>query len=236
VVVPAHDLAQYLDPLSVAGLVPALRPGAECKISVGPSDTDSDMSVISTAFLLSGLHTTSERREEDGTRVFTAVKNKSSAAGQAEAKRINVQKPIEEEKKTDETTNVQKATIRLSAKVMLDDLDDDEFDDDLIDEDGLLDDDGGGFLAPPPVPDVNPSKTDDCGGRKACDNCSCGRAEQEAAAKKGDDVPPLKQAPSSSCGNCSKGDAFRCAGCPYLGKPAFKEGEEHLVLDLADDF
>jgi len=69
----------------------------------------------------------------------------------------------------------------------------------------------------------------DCGGRKACDDCTCGRAEQETAVKKD------AQAPTSSCGNCAKGDAFRCAGCPYLGKPAFKPGEEHLVLDLMDD-
>jgi hypothetical protein len=63
-----------------------------------------------------------------------------------------------------------------------------------------------------------------------CDDCTCGRKEQEAGM-----VPP-KQIKMSSCGFCAKGDAFRCASCPYLGKPAFKLGEEHLVLDLMDDF
>ena len=34
-----------------------------------------------------------------------------------------------------------------------------------------------------------------------------------------------------------KGDASRCASCPHLGKPAFKENTEgsKLVLDLTDD-
>ncbi|CAN0204818.1 unnamed protein product [Hapterophycus canaliculatus] len=38
---------------------------------------------------------------------------------------------------------------------------------------------------------------------------------------------------TSACGNCSKGDAFRCAGCPFLGKPAFEKGQEKTIM-LAD--
>jgi hypothetical protein len=111
-------------------------------------------------------------------------------------------------------------------KVMIDLNDDVDDDEDMIDEDGLLDD---MVLGAPPAMGAK-SATDDCSGRKACDDCSCGRAEQETASSK------PTTAPSSSCGKCGMGDAFRCASCPYLGKPAFKAGEQHLVLDLADDF
>jgi len=89
-----------------------------------------------------------------------------------------------------------------------------------------------------PLPPVKEGRKngDDCGGRKACDDCTCGRKDREEAVERGEiSKESLKQAPKSSCGNCSLGDAFRCEGCPYLGMPKFKEGEEHLVLQLKDD-
>ncbi|GIX63948.1 anamorsin homolog [Babesia caballi] len=63
---------------------------------------------------------------------------------------------------------------------------------------------------------------------KACANCTCGRAERERAeaATLAADV----DAPTSSCGNCYLGDAFRCASCPYRGLPAFTPGDK-VVLD-----
>lgn len=169
---------------------------------VGEGAAVPDWTVITTSFTLAGLHCLSEQREDNGGRTFIARKNENSQI----ASRINLNKQ----------------------KVLLS-LDDD---DDMIDEDDLLSGTvDNGMLVPPSLSNANPSKTDDCGGRKACDNCTCGRAEKEAAEEKKEHDHGHK----SSCGNCAKGDAFRCAGCPYLGMPAFKEGEEHLVLKLKDD-
>ncbi|KAF7521083.1 hypothetical protein G7054_g12577 [Neopestalotiopsis clavispora] len=119
-------------------------------------------------------------------------------------------------------------------------------DDDLIDEDTLLtEEDLNQTLAVPAecVPKVGKR-------RRACKDCTCGLAEKLAAedAKKREDadaaLKSLKlgaddlneldftvQGKVGSCGNCSLGDAFRCDGCPYLGMPAFKPGEEVRLLN-----
>lgn len=54
--------------------------------------------------------------------------------------------------------------------------------------------------------------------RKACKDCSCGLKEM-------DDEEAKAAPPVSACGSCGLGDAFRCSGCPFLGKPAFKMGD-----------
>lgn len=59
--------------------------------------------------------------------------------------------------------------------------------------------------------------------QRQCANCTCGRAKKAASPK------------TSSCGNCSRGDAFRCPGCPYKGMPAFEEGQEFKFDDTLND-
>ena len=108
---------------------------------------------------------------------------------------------------------------------------------DLIDEDALLKEDD--------INDDNNIKGcgDDTSGKpkRACANCSCGLAEKQAA-EENDLIEENKKlsideklAKTGGCGGCAKGDAFRCAGCPFLGKPAFEPGQEALVLSMSDD-
>mmetsp|Transcript_31952 Transcript_31952/g.80019 ORF Transcript_31952/g.80019 Transcript_31952/m.80019 type:complete len:260 (-) Transcript_31952:220-999(-) len=93
---------------------------------------------------------------------------------------------------------------------------DDEDEEEMIDDEHLLTEDD---LKRPEAP-----ANDDCevgkGGKKACKNCTCGRAEGA--------MPTQEQLdnPQSACGSCGLGDAFRCGTCPYRGLPAFKPGEK----------
>ncbi len=100
----------------------------------------------------------------------------------------------------------------------------------LVDESSLLSD---GLDKTRSTPSGCSGEEVDAGnGRKACKNCTCGLAEEEEKAARDAQPAPEKK---SSCGNCYKGDAFRCASCPHLGKPAFEPGQEKLVLALGDD-
>lgn len=131
------------------------------------------------------------------------------------------QKPIFEINET--------AAIKLPPKPPVTD------DDDLIDESALLDEDtslkGGNSCG------VDNSASGIPGKKRACKNCSCGLAELEA----GQEAVKLntldeKINKASGCGGCAKGDAFRCANCPFLGKPAFEPGQERVILQMEDDF
>lgn len=95
-----------------------------------------------------------------------------------------------------------------------------QIDDDLIDEDSLLTEDD---LKKPQLPAVGDCEVGST--RKACKNCTCGRAEAEEKVKLGLTMDQLNN-PQSACGNCGLGDAFRCSTCPYKGLPPFKLGEK----------
>ncbi|XP_023253101.1 anamorsin [Seriola lalandi dorsalis] len=104
------------------------------------------------------------------------------------------------------------------------DIDDDDVD--LVDSDALLDEDD--LKKPDPASLKAPTCGEGAGKKKkACKNCSCGLAEELEAGSSGKQKTNL---PKSACGSCYLGDAFRCASCPYMGKPAFKPGEK-IVLD-----
>lgn len=116
-------------------------------------------------------------------------------------------------------------------------------DDELIDENTLLD--GEDFSRPV----IQPPSCRPAAGkrRRACKDCTCGlaqRLEAEDAAKRATadqnlaklradelaEVDFTVQGKVGSCGNCALGDAFRCDGCPYIGLPAFKPGEEVRLI------
>ena len=75
-------------------------------------------------------------------------------------------------------------------------------------------------------------------GPKPCANCSCGLKEKfdaesglvklESEVSK-DDLENGNV--ESACGKCYLGDAFRCATCPYRGKPAFEKGDKVKLVN-----
>jgi hypothetical protein len=71
------------------------------------------------------------------------------------------------------------------------------------------------------------AKENDCITKpKPCKNCNCGRAETENNKYENDTKTDNDAMKASNCGKCYLGDAYRCAGCPYRGKPAFKPGDK----------
>jgi len=244
-----NDIQTY-DPLSLASLVSTLRKDGQGVLHLhfhtGVKDDTTTSTKAQSSMMLAGLTPESELRESNDCRIFTArlkKKNIDKGRNAGSLGRLNRRKNRSTASKA--KLNLKRSTVAIvkidiqNATRLLSSEDGkegnfDDYNDGLIDEDDLLNFESTQVeLAPPPTVDLaersKAAYDDDCGGRKACDNCTCGRAEAEQA-------EVSNTVTSSACGNCSKGDAFRCAGCPYLGKPAFKEGEEHLVLDLTDDF
>jgi hypothetical protein len=108
------------------------------------------------------------------------------------------------------------------------DLNEDDLE--LEDEDALLENEQFSVVKKPVAvaADCGPAaKTT----KKACKNCSCGRAEEEAAAEAAGNAVPVAAPAKSACGSCYLGDAFRCSSCPFLGQPAFQPGDK-VKLEL----
>jgi anamorsin len=179
-------------------LLPLLSPGARLSLRV-PAAAASD---ADTALLFAGF-----------------VNARASAAAPDQTCEIDAQKPnyeagaaapLPSSKTAAQPPARAAAAWKLSA------------DDDLIDEDALLSGQDSSAV------DTVKISNDDCdlvaGVRKACANCSCGRAEAEDASK-----PPPVAVDNSACGSCYLGDAFRCAGCPSRGLPPFKPGEKVTI-------
>jgi hypothetical protein len=99
-------------------------------------------------------------------------------------------------------------------------------DDELVDDEELLTEED---KQRPAVPDAS-----DCSqpGKKACANCTCGRAEEEAAGIKVQLTSDMLENPQSACGSCGLGDAFRCSTCPFRGLPKFEMGKK---VELGSD-
>ena len=185
---------------------------------------------VHTSFVLAGLQSQSEKREQNRI-VLSARRTINSMGGGGSV--------------------LKAAPIRISLSGR-DGLDGDN-DDGIIDEDSLLFSDASNLVKPPSAMNESSTKNqDDCSGREPCADCTCGRSSENkkpttSSSSRGGGIDGdntnngekqnnnHENIEKSSCGKCGLGDAFRCASCPYLGKPAFKAGEEHLVLDLQDD-
>ena len=176
------------------------------KIHVSMDPSNKSVQDVHTSFVLAGFQSQSEKRETN--QMILSACRMDTTSNNFKAAPIQI-------------SNVNDA-------VLVGDTDDD-----IIDEDDLLLSDASNMIKPPSAMSDAKASLDDCAGREPCADCTCGRAsENKKPSADGTTKEPIK---SSACGNCGLGDAFRCASCPYLGKPAFKPGEEHLVLDLKDD-
>jgi len=120
---------------------------------------------------------------------------------------------------------------------------------DLVDPDTLLDDD----IEEEKTTSNEEGTESACGAikiagagkkRRACKDCSCGLAEEILKEEVGDLSASTQK--TGSCGACGKGDAFRCASCPYRGLPSFaagskpaiamnQDGTRKLLIDTSSD-
>jgi hypothetical protein len=97
----------------------------------------------------------------------------------------------------------------------------------MVDDDSFLDEDEAAFRPTTSASDCAPGAS-----KRACANCTCGLAEEQAGEARKLTLDMLENpGVDSSCGSCALGDAVRCPGCPYRGLPPFTPGERIVLPD-----
>lgn len=196
-------------------LMDKLTGGGQCCIEMS---TDQDQSSIMMALMIAGFVDTKVEACED-----PALSNWTNCF------RIAASKPAFESGEA--ATLTSSMSTKSKWKVV---TDGEKQEDELIDEDDLLGDEDEDLVKSSAAA---AAASGSCAPkRRACADCHCGRKEQEE--KDAEMTEEQEKEMTSACGNCFKGDAFRCAGCPMLGKPSFKPGMGKVVLNLdnTDDF
>ncbi|CAI5733075.1 unnamed protein product [Peronospora destructor] len=217
VVVSFNEQTEQLE-TELGAVLPLLNDGGTLYLHVADVKEEKTKNAVLMALMIGGLVDTSEKDE-----ISPFYPKLSDSVCFSSRKQMFKSAAISLAKKTGTAQPTKKWTV------LADDFGgDEEQDDDFIDEDTLLDD----------TDEVLQMAKADCGeagGKKrACKNCTCGLKDKE-------DKPVMSEKDLnklvSGCGNCFKGDAFRCGSCPFLGKPAFKPGMEKVLLNLdnADD-
>jgi len=199
----------------LAEIARVLKPNGRLNLTESiPTPRETGAALLS-ALTLSGFVSASSSSSSTASLVSVNCKKPGFEVGESSALKLNLKK----KKGKPAATEIKKAAIwSLDA----DDMKDAEVD--LMDPDSLLDE--SDYVKPDPLSLKYDCGTNKAGKKKACKNCVCGLAEELDAGK-----PITTRAPSSACGSCYLGDAFRCASCPYLGMPAFKAGEKITLTD-----
>ena len=221
-----HSSSSELSPKTLNAFFDALHPGGRLGIFVlGSPSSSAIQSEVSKALTLEG---------------FEDVYVDATTVSGTDATVISGRKPRWERgiKFSLEKKKTKKGESSSVSALAWEDDDQDE----VIDEDALLTE----------KDKAKPTAEDGVGcppTRKPCKDCTCGRKEEEEM--KENATPATKATSSvvkmdlendpndrtfkSACGNCALGDAFRCAGCPYLGQPAFKENDGEGKVVMLDD-
>ena len=208
----AYLLKATLSASDVAKNAPAVRasllPGGEVEV-VASAGVSADS--VTEALVLAG---------------FVSVSTDSNGTISAKTPSFAKSVPLKRRKKKEKSAESAKKVWQLVAE-------DDDGDYDVEDEDALLDETEG-VLAEAAKEREDCATAVKAGRRRACKDCTCGLRDME-----GNEVPPKDDEeaapPESACGNCSKGDAFRCATCPYLGTPAFDaDAPKPKIITTAD--